>query len=81
MKFLFLIEGGNGWQNVWKDEGFQGCTLVELADKREEYLKRRDAISHDLSFDSMWMQFFVDWAGSNMHFNLRKRRICLQINY
>jgi len=36
MKFLFLIEGGNGWQNIWKDEGFQGSQRAELAEKREE---------------------------------------------
>ena len=60
-----FIEGEDGGWNVWQDEGFVNYTLAGLADKSEEYLRGIDTTSHDPSFDSMWMQFVVDWAGSN----------------
>ena len=60
-----FIEGGDGGWNVWQDKVLANYSLEELADKSEEYLRGIDTTSHDPSFDSMWMQFVVDWAGSN----------------
>ena len=60
-----FIEGEDGGWNVWQDEKFVNYTLAELADKSKEYLRGIDTTINDPGFDSMWMQFVVDWAGSN----------------